>query len=253
MLKIKLADLMKQYDLTISELSDATGIARSTLTPLIKQPTDIDNVRLKTVNTICDFFGVSVQSVLDFIASPLSEKYHTAGAWYASNGLQCWIELARTIGNKERHVVLSISGDGFGTNGDALTLTLKISPLNVSDMDEVDFDVKNQMNGDLFFSDLMTRSDNEIVTVSKVITMASLFTGRILKNLDKQYNNLSTDINQVNVCWIKNSKTDSVEKYLHFTLDKNKNLTFDHFSNPDATAIHMLSVMENVDNSESDD
>ena len=38
MILIKLEDLLKEYNLNISEVSDATGIARSTLTPLVNNP-----------------------------------------------------------------------------------------------------------------------------------------------------------------------------------------------------------------------
>ena len=42
MIKIKLKQSMEDYGVTISELSEFTGIARSTLTPLANNPNTVD-------------------------------------------------------------------------------------------------------------------------------------------------------------------------------------------------------------------
>lgn len=55
MILIKLEDLLKEYNLNISEVSDATGIARSTLTPLVNNPETVKGLKIETIDTLCDF------------------------------------------------------------------------------------------------------------------------------------------------------------------------------------------------------
>ena len=64
MILIKLEDLLKEYNLNISEVSDATGIARSTLTPLVNNPETVKGLKIETIDTLCDFFGISLDELL---------------------------------------------------------------------------------------------------------------------------------------------------------------------------------------------
>ena len=66
MILIKLEDLLKEYNLNISEVSDATGIARSTLTPLVNNPETVKGLKIETIDTLCDFFGISLDELLEF-------------------------------------------------------------------------------------------------------------------------------------------------------------------------------------------
>lgn len=107
MIDIKLSDVMKQHGITISELSEYTGLARSTITPLVNNPSEVKGIKIETLNVLCDFFGVPTQEIIKFI--PESKKYSFINLIkHPDNDDIFYIIMKKKIGNANRYVFLSL-------------------------------------------------------------------------------------------------------------------------------------------------
>ena len=111
MILIKLEDLLKEYNLNISEVSDATGIARSTLTPLVNNPETVKGLKIETIDTLCDFFGISLDELLEFKQEKL--KYFIQTYWYNDDFNKYTFLFGKKIGSKIRYSLLQINITGF--------------------------------------------------------------------------------------------------------------------------------------------
>ncbi|MFW7372891.1 helix-turn-helix domain-containing protein [Vagococcus fluvialis] len=107
MIKIKLANIMKEHNITISELSEYTGLARSTITPLVNSPEEVKGIKTETLNVLCDYFGVAIQDLVEFV--PENKKYVLTKLIQNSiNEDLYYLIMKKNIGNADRYVILSI-------------------------------------------------------------------------------------------------------------------------------------------------
>lgn len=110
MIDIKLSDVMKQHGITVSELSEYTGLARSTITPLVNNPSEVKGIKIETLNVLCDFFGVPTQEIIKFI--PESKKYSFINLIkHPDNDAIFYMIMKKKIGNANRYVFLSLMID----------------------------------------------------------------------------------------------------------------------------------------------
>ena len=64
MIKVKLKELMWDFEVTAKEISQKTGISENTLTH-IKNKKHV-NIELDTVDKLCRFFNCRIQDLLEF-------------------------------------------------------------------------------------------------------------------------------------------------------------------------------------------
>lgn len=229
MLRINLDKLMDSYDITISELSESTGIARSTLTPLIKEPKNIDNVRLKTIDTLCDFFGVSTGTILSFKSIDVSHRYKIKGVWASPNQINRYADLYRIVGSKQRHILIKIDGNIVLTTNGITSLRSQITPLNLSTAKKIakhlsNFETNGLMDGQIFYEDLKKRGDDDFIQ-----STLSILSTSFLFDPDAKLNNMETnEINEIIGIWTNEEDSEMAEKILKFKV-KNRELKFEKF------------------------
>lgn len=229
MLRINLDKLMDSYDITISELSESTGIARSTLTPLIKEPKNIDNVRLKTIDTLCDFFGVSTGTILSFKSIDVSHRYKIKGVWASPNQINRYADLYRIVGSKQRHILIKIDGNITLTTNGITSLRSQITPLNLSTAKKTakhlsNFETNGLMDGQIFYEDLKKRGDDDFIQ-----STLSILSTSFLFDPDAKLNNIETkEINEIIGIWINEEDSEMAEKVLKFKVE-NSELEFEKF------------------------
>lgn len=73
MIEIKLKEILEERNLTISELSRDTGIARSTLTPIVNTPEEVKSIRFSTLDTLCEYLNCHLKDIIDY--QPNKEKF----------------------------------------------------------------------------------------------------------------------------------------------------------------------------------
>lgn len=172
MISIKLEKLLNKYDLNISELSESTGIARSTLTPLVKRPDDIQGLRIDTVNTLCEFFGISIDDLLNF--TPEKNKYKIFSLWSSNTDLL--IGMQKQLGSKHRQTLLSAT-HRFSVSGDGEAVNIIIAPLSKKEISQIEIkklDTTALMDGSVFTDDLLKKSSEIIIETSRIIALAVL-------------------------------------------------------------------------------
>lgn len=114
MILIKLKELLDEYDMNISDVSDGTGLSRSTLTPLVKTPDDVKGLNVETLNTLCDFFGIRLDELIEFI--PNDKKYFIKNYWISDFYTTYYFLITKKVGNKERDSIIKIDVNSFSFN-----------------------------------------------------------------------------------------------------------------------------------------
>ena len=66
MIKVKLKEVLKDKKLSITDVSNATGIARSTLTPIVNNPEDVKAIKFDTLDKLCTYLDVDLHEVIEF-------------------------------------------------------------------------------------------------------------------------------------------------------------------------------------------
>ncbi|MGX6962388.1 helix-turn-helix domain-containing protein [Vagococcus xieshaowenii] len=180
MIKIKLDELLKEYDVTITEISDATGISRSTLTPLVNNPKQVKGLKIETIDTLCDFFGIHIQDFIEF--SPTKSKYNIKTFWGTGDALNYTFLLSKTIGSKERLALLTVQMKGFSSdpnNESTLIFNGYTNFLNLEEtkkyLDEVladgdKYDINSFAKNNIFLNDISKQSSKNIESVTKIIS-----------------------------------------------------------------------------------
>lgn len=226
---IHLKELTERYKISISDLSKATGIARSTLTPLIKSPSEIENVRLKTIDTLCDFFGVSISTLLEFNPTEFSERYTINSLWIAAVSSTAYIILIRKLGEKERAVALEMRMS-FGANDDGPRISILINALSTEAAKQrIPEPIENNIDGSLFYSDLLSRKKDDLKQVTKLLIQSVFLTSG---NPFPEYKSLISETKQFFAEWSPNDSDILIDKRLKFVLDQNNELHFDCFETP---------------------
>ncbi|MFT9269482.1 MAG: helix-turn-helix transcriptional regulator [Liquorilactobacillus nagelii] len=170
MIKIKLKKLMHDYKINISELSNLTGLARTTITPLVNRPENVKALNLETVDTLCDLFGINVEDLLEF--SPSKNKYETYKYWIRFDNQTAFIVLRKHIGNKTRYLLIGMSFVVYPekSNG-AMLITLQ--PLSIKENNMLSLEklppTREFIDGNLFIRDFNHQSTESRVKTSKVL------------------------------------------------------------------------------------
>lgn len=83
MIKIKLKEIMRHKGLSITEVSNDTGISRSTLTPLVNNPETVKGMKFETIDKLCSYFDIDLQDLLEFTHEELKNK--VTNVWSSKN------------------------------------------------------------------------------------------------------------------------------------------------------------------------
>lgn len=186
MISISLEKLLKKYDLNISELSESTGIARSTLTPLVKQPDAVQGLRIDTVNTLCEFFGVSIDDLLKF--TPEKNKYQIFNLWWTNTDLL--IGMQKQLGSKYRQTLLSATYQ-FGVSENYEFINIIIAPLSKKEINQIkieNIDTSAFMDGTIFIDDLLKKSSEIIIETIRIIATAVLKSNALSNFIPDRFN-----------------------------------------------------------------
>lgn len=170
MIKIKLKQSMEDYGVTISELSEFTGIARSTLTPLANNPNTVKGIQIDTIDTLCDFFGIGIDDLLEFVQS--SNKYSVPTTWGSFNTPEFFVDLKKMVGAKARHTLLSVTWNNSQPD-DTAFFEVSISPLSKIDAEQFSGEGKPSgselLDGNLFKRDFKRQTRDVAKETSEVI------------------------------------------------------------------------------------
>lgn len=224
MISIKLNKLLKKYNMNISELSEFTGISRSTLTPLIKSPNDIKGLRIDTVNTLCEFFGSSIDEMLEFKAE--KNKYNVFRVWETNHGIIIGIE--KKLGSKSRKALLLMSWM-FGSSIDETNdISVAISTISLKEASDYDFEKLNKkdlIDGNIFTNDLFKQDDTIIIDTSKILAKL-LLKSKVFKSYKNSVHLKEFEPERINISWVTDSKLKPQEGTFIFEIDNNKQLNF---------------------------
>ncbi|MDT2398710.1 helix-turn-helix transcriptional regulator [Enterococcus avium] len=72
MIQNKLEDLLRQHDLTITELSKQINISRNSISNLINNNVDLQSYKTDTLNKICSFFQIGIEDFIYVTEEPIS-------------------------------------------------------------------------------------------------------------------------------------------------------------------------------------
>lgn len=170
MIKLKLKDLLETHSLTISEFSTDTGLARSTITPMVNKPNDVKALKLETINVICDYFGVSTDELIEFI--PETKKYSVINVIAVDDEKSLIVILKKQLGNTERlcmvYAATSLTPMYFNEDLDDSTIRMYLScELSVLDKKNVPKRIlesylsSNIISSEVFLKDF-ERNDMEV-------------------------------------------------------------------------------------------
>lgn len=244
MILIKLKDVLDNYDLNIADLSDGTGIARSTLTPLVNSPDDVKGLKLETIDSICDFLGITIQDLLEF--KPVSKKYKLSTYWYDEEQKQVFVLMSKKVGTKERYSLLKVDIGGFSfsdsiNDANTLFLNTRISFLNKDEVQDVIVNFSNFPTltsfpkGNIFKDDLIKQTDENIKNTSRIIV--NLIKLDLLKSLNIPKN---LEVSHININWEFNLKTINKISYL-FDI-RNENIEYVENSHVENSFLSLLNI-----------
>lgn len=77
MIKVKLDELLDEKNITILQLSEASGISRSTLNSMVNGTTK--GIQFSTIETICNFFKCNINDLIEFtptVEAPTLKSIH---------------------------------------------------------------------------------------------------------------------------------------------------------------------------------
>lgn len=107
MIRLKLNEIMKQKKLSITEVSKATGIARSTLTPIVNNPEEVKAIRFETIDKLCSYLDIELQELVEYKQNEIENKI--IGFWLSKNHTFGIIELKRSTLYNEKSGFISFS------------------------------------------------------------------------------------------------------------------------------------------------
>lgn len=201
-MEIKLKEIMDAHDINISELSDETGLSRSTLTPLIKEPNNIGGLKLETIKLLCDFFGIKINRLIEI--TPSKPKYFLEKIYTNdSNVNEMKIVLTKRIAMKERRSLVSISFDSFSVSNypeGSLAINIKCSFMSkkeakVFSETTTDFPKLTTFSEtNIFEQDIRTQTSKNILAQSKIIA-------KIVSEKSDPSSLITMDIDCFNVSW----------------------------------------------------
>ncbi|MFW3539773.1 helix-turn-helix domain-containing protein [Vagococcus fluvialis] len=230
MILIKLKDVLDNYDLSIADLSDGTGIARSTLTPLVNSPDDVKGLKLETIDSICDFLGIDISELLEFKAN--DNKYSVSQYW-TNKGLKKIVFLIKKkVGTKDRYSLISVDVGGFtfdSDNDNDLILNSRVSFLSKDEVESLKKDIDDlpDLNAfpksNIFKDDLIKQTDENIIMTSKLLV--NIIKREYQKIIDIPEN---MDITHIKINWNFNIKTANRIVYTFDITDKNKTILVDN-------------------------
>lgn len=108
MIRIKLDKLLESHEMNISQLSEMSGLARSTITPLVNNPDEVKAIKIETINVLCDIFGIEISDLIEFV--PENKKYSIVKTWSSdTKENQYFILMKKMLGNSERYILLYLN------------------------------------------------------------------------------------------------------------------------------------------------
>lgn len=179
MIKIKLNDLLSNHKISITDFSKDTGLARSTITPLVNKPDEVKAIKIETINVICDYFGILVDELIEFI--PDSIKYLISAAYDSERDDRLKFMLfKKNMGNSERYSLVAIRFQQvyYGEDFPDGVIEAEISVLG----DETDLpynvdkfiDPSKIIPSSVFLKDFKRQPDEKKVTTTEIIAKAIL-------------------------------------------------------------------------------
>lgn len=178
MIKIKLNDLLDIHEITITDFSKDTGLARSTITPLVNRPGEVKAIKIETLNVICDYFGISIDELIEFI--PDSNKYVMSQVYDSTkNDKVKFLIFKKNMGNSERYSILSIRFQKafYGDETSDGLFNAEISVLENKEDLPSDFNLvvrSKIIPGNVFLKDFKRQSDEKKIATTKLIAKAIL-------------------------------------------------------------------------------
>lgn len=188
MLQSNLEELMNNYDINISDLSTLTGISRSTLTPLIKNPNEVLGLKLETVDILLDFFGLnSIDQLLKFV--PEKSHYFVKNIKDISNtqpsSYHSWttiFDMTKIIGSRERDIIIAgYYNDPVYNEPDfpaPQIFHIEFEALSKNDATQIEDNTlknKNIVDGKVFIDDLKRQNRKNIEIVTGILTNSLVF------------------------------------------------------------------------------
>ena len=107
MIKVKLKEVLKDKKLSITDVSNATGIARSTLTPIVNNPEDVKAIKFDTLDKLCTYLDVDLHEVIEFKQN--ESKNEILRFWVSQNKKFGVIEIKRSNPYSEKSGFISFS------------------------------------------------------------------------------------------------------------------------------------------------
>ncbi|WP_084676326.1 helix-turn-helix domain-containing protein [Carnobacterium pleistocenium] len=145
MIKLNLDSIMKEKNLSISDISKDTGIARSTLTPIVKNPDDVKSVRFDTLDKLCGYLDVDLSDLL--IYSPNKTGMKLIKMWISKNREFGIFEIKRITTFSEKSAFVSF-GIGHSDSENHLKVALEIMDnheLSILNNKVKGFEIKNSL------------------------------------------------------------------------------------------------------------
>lgn len=241
MIEIKLREILEDYNVNISDLSDATGLSRSTITPLVNNPEEVKGINLDTIDIICDFFGINIEELVSFTQS---DKKYTLEKYWTSDDDNYIFLFKKKLGKRYRYSFVTINIAGFSLRKDfqkGIILvsnsffadkkkTIKlIDDLNL-DIDKKDFPEKN-----IFENDFSKQSDKNMQTVTKLL--ASCMIGNIKTIFENPFDQ---EVKYIEFNWIFKSKKNIEKKEYIYDIEKKEIIAI---SKGDNDSLEMLNLM----------
>lgn len=125
MIKLKLNEIMKQQKISITEVSKATGIARSTLTPIVNNPEEVKAIRFETIDKLCSYLDIGLQELVEYKQNEIENKI--IGFWLSKDHSFGIIELKRSTLYNEKSGFIS-----FSINRDVVSHGEEVEEINGS-------------------------------------------------------------------------------------------------------------------------
>lgn len=116
MIEVKLKEIIESRGISITEMSNDTGIARSTLTPIINNPEEVKSIRFSTLDKICEYLNVELTDVIDYV--PNKDNFIIKDVnelEYRDNKLVI-ISAIKENSFTEMPILLSLFGQGYNFN-----------------------------------------------------------------------------------------------------------------------------------------
>ena len=195
MIQIHLKKLMDDYGINISDLYRLTGISRSTLTPMVNDPESVSSLKVDILDTLCDFFGVSIDDLITF--TPSKNKYAISEIWYNYDANTVIVDMKKELGSSNRHAIIGVFFDSLETDptrGITLRISAEITPLTKDQIKGLslnksvdDFpNEKEIIDGNLFLEDFKKHERGTRILTTKII-LENVFSDTLKKKFENIY------------------------------------------------------------------